>query len=225
MPIVTLTRLPLLMLLVLSIASCQRATYSFQPVASQQPASLPAARPDSNRYENTAPLALATEPPAARQQPVLRRKRQRQAIPARRAAPALPLLLRVALANRPAHRAVVAAAPAKPSAAEIPPLRRRSRVLAAVLAGISLVYPYGIQYFYLGYTGRGLAVLGILLLTLYLLAVNGLLLSASAPLGPFGVAAIAVFTGLFIWQLYDFVRILNGTLQPKDGEYRQPPSA
>jgi len=73
----------------------------------------------------------------------------------------------------------------------------KSQVVALVLCVLGW---FGVQRFYLGYTGIGIAQLALFITGIFLI--------------------IPLFA-LFVWLTVDFVRILTGGLKPKNGDYEK----
>ncbi|MCC3159127.1 TM2 domain-containing protein [Hymenobacter sp. 15J16-1T3B] len=188
-----------LLLAVATFASCSRAQYAFTPapsayhavaVEAPAPATMEAiappapAAPAADLMASAAPAAPAARPAAA---------------PSRPAAPVtVPGAANaVAPATRKAlHREVrQAVKQARRQAAAAPAAEGKSQ-LTALLLEIFLGI-FGVHRFYLGYTGRGLLYIA-LLLTSWLII-------------PFLV--LAVLTTI------DLVLIITGDLKPKNGEY------
>ncbi len=103
-----------------------------------------------------------------------------------------------------------------------PPLRQRSRTVAIILAVLSLAYlPLGLHNFYLGYYGRGALTVGLMVVGFYLLLLGVVgLFATSSSLTGIGVLGLGMLIGGYCWQLADLIRIATGSLQPKDGSYR-----
>ncbi|OGX86334.1 hypothetical protein BEN47_01945 [Hymenobacter lapidarius] len=102
-----------------------------------------------------------------------------------------------------------------------PPERYRSRGIALLLAIVPFFYSIlGLHRFYLGYAGRGIAYLLGGLLAVSVVYFEGVLLG----FGSFSIAALLILGILMALILYglqisDVVRIINGRLKPKNGEY------
>jgi len=78
----------------------------------------------------------------------------------------------------------------------------KSQIVAALLA--FFLGGFGVHRFYLGYTGKGILQIALLLVGAALSTV---------------IIGIPILLGVSIWILIDFIRILTGNLKPKDGEY------
>ena len=201
------------------LASCQRASYSFQapaPPAYYAPAVAP----------NTVAQLLVYNP-----LPVVGHPRRRLfGRPSRRpAAHRVPAShLATLLAGRGVARAM-AARPAQVPTLGAEPVRQRSRGIALLLALVPLLLglPLGLHNFYLGYHGRGILTVLFTAAALVLLSVAAffalLLLfgqGSGVVLALFILAAL-LYYGIYIWQIIDVVRIITGDLKPKDGVYYQ----
>ncbi|MGI4862560.1 MAG: hypothetical protein ACRYFZ_01460 [Janthinobacterium lividum] len=101
------------------------------------------------------------------------------------------------------------------------PVRHRSRLIAILLAALSITYlPLSLHNFYLGYYGRGAAAIGLVVVGLSLVVI-GFLGSVYPGTGlvVVGIIGTALLGGWFVWQIADLIRIISRDLQPKDGEY------
>jgi len=78
----------------------------------------------------------------------------------------------------------------------------KSQIVAALLA--FFLGGFGVHRFYLGYTGKGILQIALVLV--------GAALSTI-------FIGIPILLGVSIWILIDFIRILTGNLKPKNGEY------
>ncbi|MGI4875194.1 MAG: hypothetical protein ACRYFX_28900 [Janthinobacterium lividum] len=94
-------------------------------------------------------------------------------------------------------------------------VRRKSRGIAFLLAVLFVTFPfYKPHNFYLGYRERGVIGTG--------LAIGGAFLLFVGSFGQTTTVAYvggALLIGVAVWQVVDAIRILIGSLKPKDGEY------
>ncbi|RZK19352.1 MAG: hypothetical protein EOO56_14295 [Hymenobacter sp.] len=100
-------------------------------------------------------------------------------------------------------------------------MQHRSRAVAIILAVLSVSYlPLSLHNFYLGYYGRGAAAIALLLVGIFLLALGfPSLFFGTGSLMAISFVGLAMLAGWFLWQLSDLVRIITGSLKPRDGEY------
>ncbi|MBF9219857.1 TM2 domain-containing protein [Hymenobacter sp. BT662] len=125
-----------------------------------------------------------------------------------RVAKATPLA-RVVQRRAAGHKALA------PGVAE--PSPRRSKGIALVLA--LFLGTLGAHQFYLGYVGRGFVYLGVGALTLFFATLGILGIVFGGAYAGFFLVAILLSVLLEAWLLSDIVRIITGSLTPKDGEY------
>lgn len=208
-----------LLLSIASISGCQRAPYFF-PAAGAVSVAIVA--PDCGAADaEVLPLVLGS-PERLPQVPRtshrgLAGQRRTLAVVVRHQRLAARMKLRAQRAPICSGKSAAAS-----TAATVPPLKQRSRVVAIILAVLSIVYlPLSLHNFYLGYYGRGLAAISLFALGIFLLILGAVgsfgTSSALIALGYFGLVILA---GWFVWQLADLLRIITGTLQPKNGVYR-----
>ena len=95
----------------------------------------------------------------------------------------------------------------------------KSQLTAALLC--FFLGALGIHRFYLGYTLEGvLQLLGFLFIPIVaLIAVLAAPVGATSITVTFGIIPTLLILAYLVWILVDFVRILIGTLQPKNGSY------
>lgn len=218
------SRLGCILAVLLSIgilSACQRAAY-FLPTTRVAAARLAIPEEATARIEplREVPHSFALVPRAYRLTP-LHSSRRRGRHAAADNVSKLPAIDKISPAVRVSEQ-VTGRASIPATGAELPPIQR-SRGIAILLAALSLGYlPLSLHNFYLGYYGRGAAAISLLIFGSYLLiaGVAGFFV-ASSNLAFFGYMGILVLVGWFTWQLSDLCRIINGDLQPKNGQYRR----
>jgi hypothetical protein len=206
-------------LLLVGLGGCQRATYSFNAVASARLLSELALAADTSsklapaRSAQSLAVARVPKQPAAYQ--VTSRRAAAQAH-RRRLRPLRRLPRVVSVQPRASRQPLHSLAPAC-----VEPGRHRSRTIAILLAILSITYvPLSLYNFYLGYYGRGLAAIGLEALGLYLLVVGsaGFVFGAGG-LSALGLIGAILLAGWFVWQLVDVINIIRGDLKPNGGDY------
>ena len=209
----------LLLLAVVGVGGCQRASYQLQPVveAAYQPP--PSAQAPGSAVV-TIPAQPAAQPSASYQE--MRQQLHRSAARPHRVRIKAPLArARLSAAASAATQARRQQHPQQEPGPVLTPVRYRSRGLAIVLAALSLTYlPLSLHNFYLGYYGRGVLAIALVVVGTYLLLLGflGSLFSGGGLVG-LGLVGLAMLGGWFIWQLVDLVRIITKDLKPKNGEY------
>ncbi|WP_212744898.1 TM2 domain-containing protein [Hymenobacter jeollabukensis] len=192
------------LLAVASFASCSRSQYAFTPAPSAYHAVAAAGTPVAPAAEPVAATAPSTAPPAdltASTVPVAPAAPRQTATPLSRPVAPVTAAPAVVKAVTPAARKALrrevrqAVKQAHRQAAAAPAAEGKSQ-LTALLLELFLGF-LGVHRFYLGYTGRGILYIA-LLLTSWLII-------------PFFV--LAVLTTI------DLVMIITGDLKPKNGEY------
>ncbi|RZK29164.1 MAG: hypothetical protein EOO63_09655 [Hymenobacter sp.] len=91
-----------------------------------------------------------------------------------------------------------------------------------MLAVLSITYlPFSLHNFYLGYYGRGVLAIALLLVGIacFALGLGGLFLGGTTLEVIAYVVGVALLLGWAFWQLSDLLRIITGHLTPRDGEY------
>jgi hypothetical protein len=208
-------RWALRLLLIGSLGACQRAAFQFQPVVAApystsptQPLAEPLVVPRS--LEEAILIRTATKPRRMRHTKPLA-----QAIRASRVTD-FPALRRTATATASAANTLP---PQEPQQA-IRPERYRSRGIALMLAFLSLTYiPFSLHNFYLGYYGRGVLAIAMLLVGLFLVVIGWPSFLFGSSMLLIGYLGLAILGGWCLWQLTDFIRIITRDLKPKNGSY------
>lgn len=105
--------------------------------------------------------------------------------------------------------------------------RGDKKQIVAIILSI-LLGSLGIHRFYMGYTGIGLAQLGLTLVGngLYIagaistaMAVTAAAAGTTVAISPLVFIGAGLIAAAAIWNVIDFVRLLIGNLQPKDGYF------
>lgn len=205
----------LLLFIAFSIGGCQRASYQFQPVASATyQAVLPTQRAAS------AVVTIAAQPTA-----LLSESRHPAEQHSRHPAGRRIVRVKTLLIGKSLSAAASVAPPVSCQQQEprpiTEPVRHRSRGIAIILAALSLTYlPLSLHNFYLGYYGRGIAAIALVITGTYLVVLSFFAsIFSGAGLVGLGLVGLAMLGGWFIWQIIDLVRIITGDLKPKNGEY------
>ncbi|WP_223827786.1 TM2 domain-containing protein [Hymenobacter armeniacus] len=105
-------------------------------------------------------------------------------------------------------------APARVANDTVPQRSKGVAVVLALLLGV-----FGAHQFYLGYVGRGFLYLGLTAAAAMFLTLGLLAIAFGGPYGGFITVAVLVAFAVQAWLISDIVRILTGSLAPKDGEY------
>ncbi len=209
------------LLVACTLNACQRASY-FLPVPTVPTASLrlaPAEVAQTRLFARALPSAHSLPRPARVNYMQRAYLRVRQRATENRSQ---PVAATAATKVEQVSPSLTKTIPATAHATE-PPLRQRSRTVAIILAALSVAYiPLGLHNFYLGYYGRGALTIGLFVVGSYLLLLGAFgLLTASGSLAAVGVIGLAMLAGGYCWQVVDLIRIITGSLQPKDGSYRK----
>jgi hypothetical protein len=89
-----------------------------------------------------------------------------------------------------------------------------------MLAFLSLTYiPFSLHNFYLGYYGRGVLAIAMLLVGLFLVVIGWPSFLFGSSMLLIGYLGLAILGGWCLWQLTDFIRIITRDLKPKNGSY------
>jgi TM2 domain-containing membrane protein YozV len=196
-------------LAVVTLASCSKESYTFRSNSAPYGTTYTAATKVEPVTETAAPAAEAVAPEltastvatATAAKPAAARTYAAHAQAAKasvakaetKAAPTRAEVKEAKQALKAMHKAAKKANPVAPQAGG------KSQIVAAILA--FFLGTLGVHRFYLGYTGKGFIFLALFLLGFV----------------TFGITILAAA----IWALIDFIRILTGGLQPKDGSYAQ----
>lgn len=194
-------------MLVASLASCSRSNYVFQPASSAYhgtvagveaaPVQKASAQEDASLSE-TAPSAELT---ASVEVAPVAAPRSASAVAVARTATAKAVVAKAEVAattlTKADHKALKTAVKEAKKNVKTEAAEGKSQ-LAALLLTIFLG-GLGIGRFYLGYTGRGLLYIGLFLGSFLTFGISGLV--------------------LLVLNIIDIVKIANGTLKPKNGEY------
>lgn len=206
----------LVLLLAGCLGACQRAGYQLQPIGENVRQIVPPAP-----LKESAELTMAAQPVA------LCSQSHQKARPTRRSTLGQLRIVRAVALPIPTHAAAIASVSARaPQQHQEPgpvakPVCYRSRGISLLLAILSVTYfPLSLHNFYLGYYGRGIAAIGLLVLGIFFFfaGFTGALFSSEVLL--ISYLGVAILGGWFLWQLSDLVRIILRDLKPKNGDYK-----
>lgn len=205
-----------LVLSLLLLGACQRASYSFQREGSSPLHQPPLPAGVAFSWPATAPaldLPSAASPPSPSPLPRRTPSARVTGHTRPRGEGGWPLVARPQPATQLGwlRKRVVVTQPA-----DAKPEQSYSRTLAIALVLVSiLAFPFALHNFYLGYFWRG--IISIALLILGFALVGPALFGGVMP--PLATVGLGILFGRLIWQLSDLVRIMTGSLQPRNGKY------